>query len=123
MAASETGNYDLVDSRTGELLVAGPRTDSGQVVTPEYALGYHAWWRATTLIANKSASVPRLVMRRKKDEDGAEDDQKHPVRKLIAIRANEEQTAFQFWLQMTGHLTTRGNAYAFLWRNTLTNQV
>ena len=123
LAAGSVGMYDLVDARSGQLLTGGTQTDTGTNVTPEYALGFHAWYRATTLISQKSAAVPKLVMRRKRGKIGAEVDDAHPVRLLIGVRANEEQTAFQFWLQMAGHLTTRGNAYAYLWRDSRTKEV
>lgn len=122
-AANNLGNYDLVDVRTGQLISSGTDTDSGTRVTPEYALGYHAWYRATTLISNKAAAVPKLVMRRKKGKTGVEEDDTHKIVPLIAVRANTEQTAFQFWLQMTGHLTTRGNGYAWLYRDSRTKEV
>lgn len=80
----------------------------------EDALGYHAWFRAVSLIAQKCASVPRHVLRR--DGEGKQRAYEHPAYRLVADRANSEQTAFQFWLQMSGHVVSRGNGYAAIWR-------
>lgn len=84
----------------------------------EGALAYHAWYRAISLIAQKCASVPKHLYRR---TDSAAGEGKvrvrdHLVNRLVSDRANAEQTAFQFWLQMAGHVPSRGNAYAAIWR-------
>lgn len=83
--------------------------------TAEGALAYHAWYRAISLIAQKVAAVPKHLFRRtvvKNGGEGKERAREHPVYKLVHERANAEQTAFQFWLQMAGHVPSRGNAYA-----------
>lgn len=84
----------------------------------EAALAYHAWYRAISLIAQKVASVPKHLLRRTGSgpNEGKERAREHPVYRLVHERANSEQTAFQFWLQMAGHVPSRGNAYAAIWR-------
>lgn len=98
--------------------ILGNETTSGEQVAPEIALNYHAWFRAMSLIAQKCAVVPKHLLRRTTDGDieGKERARDHPVYSLINDRANEEQTAFQFWLQMFGHVPSRGNAYAVIYR-------
>jgi HK97 family phage portal protein len=82
--------------------------------TAEGALAYHAWYRAISLIAQKVAAVPKHLYRRAgtPPDEGKERARDHAVYKLVHERANAEQTAFQFWLQMAGHVPSRGNAYA-----------
>lgn len=86
--------------------------------TAEGALAYHAWYRAISLIAQKVAAVPKHLYRRTETAggEGKERARGHPVYDLVNGRANAEQTAFQFWLQMAGHVPSRGNAYAAIWR-------
>ncbi len=84
----------------------------------EAALSYHAWYRAIALIAQKVAAVPKHLLRRtgSPPNEGKERARDHTVYKLVNERANSEQTAFQFWLQMAGHVPSRGNGYAAIWR-------
>ncbi|WP_162271959.1 phage portal protein [Gemmata sp. SH-PL17] len=84
----------------------------------EAALAYHAWYRAISLIAQKVAAVPKHLYRRTESDagEGKERARDHTVYRLVHERANSEQTAFQFWLQMAGHVPSRGNAYAAIWR-------
>lgn len=83
----------------------------------ESALAYHAWYRAISLIAQKVAAVPKHLYRRSFTAagEGKERDRQHPVYRLVHERANAEQTAFQFWLQMAGHVPSRGNGYAAIY--------
>lgn len=95
------------------------QVDESEVCSAEAATGYHAWFRAITLIAWKCAAVPKHLLR----DTGSGDDQAagkqrargHDVHDLVHVRANDEQTAFQFWLQMAGHVASRGNGYAAIW--------
>lgn len=87
-------------------------------LSAEGALAYHAWYRAISLIAQKVAAVPKHLYRRTETSagEGKERAREHAVYQIVHQRANEEQTAFQFWLQMAGHVPSRGNAYAAIWR-------
>lgn len=97
------------------LVSVGTDTDP---LSAEGALAYHAWYRAISLIAQKCAAVPKHLYRRTETAagEGKERARDHGVYRLVHERANEEQTAFQFWLQMAGHVPSRGNAYAAIWR-------
>lgn len=112
----EGGNWDLVDVRTGQLITAGTETETGEPMSAEGALAYHAWYRALSLIATKSAAVPKLL-HKPSAKSGLEEAPEHNVYALVNRRVNEEQTAFQFWLQMTGHVASRGNGYAAIFRD------
>lgn len=112
----EGGNWDLVDVRTGALITAGTETETGEPISAEGALSYHAWYRALSLIATKSAAVPKLLYK-PSVKGGQEEIPDHDVYKIVNRRANSEQTAFQFWLQMTGHVASRGNGYAVIYRD------
>lgn len=98
-------------------LTAGYAREAGETepTTPEESLCYHAWYRAISLIASKCASVPRHLLA--PDGAGKRRDLTHPVYSTVNGRVNEEQTAFQFWLQMGGHVPSRGNGYAAIYRD------
>lgn len=119
MAAIEGGDWNIVDIRTGRLLSGAQETDSGEPVSAEGALYYHAWYRAISLIAEKSAAVPKHLYRsvESNGREGKEKQKSHNVYSLINSRVNTEQTAFFFWLQMAGHLASRGNAFAWIDRD------
>lgn len=97
------------------LVSVGTDTDP---LSAEGALAYHAWYRAISLIAQKVAAVPKHLYRRTETSagEGKERAREHAVYQIVHQRANGEQTAFQFWLQMAGHVPSRGNAYAAIWR-------
>lgn len=97
--------------------LASNTSASGEVIGPQTALGYHAWYRAISLIAQKCAAIPKHVYRwMSNDPDSKERAREHPVYRLVHERANSEQTAFQFWLQMAGHVPSRGNGYAVIYK-------
>ena len=100
-------------SQAGLISVGGDIDPS----SAEGALAYHAWYRAISLIAQKVAAVPKHLYRRTETAagEGKERARDHGVYRLVHERANEEQTAFQFWLQMAGHVPSRGNAYAAIY--------
>lgn len=117
-AASSTGLiYDIGDMRTGRIISSALETETGEPVSAESAYWYHAWYRAICLIAQKCAAVPRYLYAPSTSRPGGRArDETHPAYPLVAIQSNEEQTAFQFWLQMAGHVASRGNGYAWIWR-------
>lgn len=110
--AGQTGWWQpLIDA--GLIRLAG----DSEPASAEGALAYHAWYRAISLIAQKVASVPKHLYRRTVTDagEGKERARDHAVYNLVNVRANAEQTAFQFWLQMAGHVPSRGNAYAAIY--------
>lgn len=113
-AAAESGGWWQPFEKAGLIQVS----DTGEPASAEGALAYHAWFRAISLIAQKVAAVPKHLLRRTSSAAGEGKDRarEHPVYGLVADRANAEQSAFQFWLQMAGHVASRGNGYAALWR-------
>lgn len=111
------GPWNWVDVRTGQALSSAQETESGEPVSAEGALNYHAWFRAVSLISQKCAAVARHLYRPSAtNPEGKEPAKDHAVYGLVHRRANGEQTAFQFWLQMGCHVASRGNGYAYLWR-------
>lgn len=121
----EGGDWDLVDMRTGKLLSGYSETETGEPVTAEAALGYHPWYRAISLLAQKAAAVPKYLYSQAKRGKRTilQEVPDHTVFDLIKRRVNSEQTAFHFWLQMTGHVASRGNGYAVIYRESLTNRI
>lgn len=118
----EGGDWDLMDMRTGKIIAPNSETETGVPISAEGAYAYHAWYRAISLIAQKCAAVPKHLYRPstaptgRTGEEGRERATDHSAYKLIHRRANSEQTAFQFWLQMAGHTASRGNGFAYLSR-------
>lgn len=112
--AAESGGWWQPFEKAGLIQTS----DDGEPASGEGSLSYHAWFRAISLIAQKVAQVPKHLLRRVTTDagEGKERAREHPVYELVGDRANAEQTAFQFWLQMAGHVPSRGNAYAALWR-------
>lgn len=100
------------------LLGGASEAATGEVISPESALTFHAWWRGVNLISQKCAAAPKHVYRRTGDTagDGKEKAYDHPASWLINDQSNEEQTAFDFWLQIMGHAVNRGNGYAVIYR-------
>lgn len=80
----------------------------------EESLRFHPWFRAISLIAQKCASVPRHLYA--PAGNSKKRDPSHWVHQLVNGEVNEEQSAFQFWLQMGGHVPSRGNGYAAIYR-------
>lgn len=118
-ASSTPAEMDIADFRTGQILSGAVETETGEPMTAEAGYNYHAWYRAISLIAQKCASVPKYVyVPDPAQPEGRRRDLQHFAHKLVNIQANEEQTAFDFWLQMAGHVASRGNGFALLWRIT-----
>lgn len=98
-------------------LGGGTRSGSGIYVTPETALGFIAVYACVKLLAESVAQLPCNLYRRIGEEGNRERANDHPVHDLIRNTPNGWQHAFQYHEYMQGSLGLRGNAYAFVERN------
>lgn len=97
-------------------LTGGPRTSSGEAVTPERATALTAVWACVALIAGTIASLPLILYRRLPDETRARAVE-HPLFDVLHSRPNPIQPLMAFWEAMVTALLLRGNAYALLTRD------
>lgn len=96
--------------------LGGPKLSSGVAVTESSSLGMPAVWRAVTLIAGTSASLPLHAYRKV-------DDVRLPLTggqgvELLAS-PHPDLTPFEFWELMYAYVLLWGNAYARKLRNQL----
>lgn len=90
-------------------------TSSGVSVDEESGLEWTAISSGVRLLSGLIASLPFKVFRRL--EPGKEAARTHPVYPVIHDVANPEQTAFEFWEMLVGHIPGWGVAYAEKVRN------
>jgi HK97 family phage portal protein len=96
-----------------DALGAAP-SSSGMRVSHESALKYAPLWRGINLISRDVAKLPLFVYKRNGDgKDRAND---HPAYTLLRYKPNAEMIAFPFWQTLVGHVLTRGNGYAYIFR-------
>lgn len=113
-ATPENPQISLNDPEAWGLFGGGSESSSGVRVNRLSALTYSPWWRGINLLAGDVAKLPLHVYR---TNGGGKDKAKnHPAYRLLRRKANEYQTAYQFRLQLTGHVISGGNGYAFISR-------
>lgn len=86
-------------------------TASGQSVSPASALKISTVWACVSLLADTIAQLPKIVYQTAADGSKSRATN-HPIYDLIHTQPNADQTAFEFFEMLTGHLLLRGNAYA-----------
>jgi len=101
----ETNNYQLLKS-----LGAGAATSSGVIVNSKVAETLPAVYCAVSTIAESIASMPVHVYR--KSENGKERLNKHYAERLINVKPNEYQSAYDFKIALMRSILLRGNGYA-----------
>jgi len=98
----------------------GGKTKSGVNLTEDRALGISAIYAAVRIKADMIASLPFQVY--EVDETGKKVDRLHPVNRLISKRPHRHLTSFQFRWTMQALLELRGNAFARIIRNRITQR-
>jgi len=96
--------------------VLGAETSSGIVVGDDRARTISAVYACVDLISKTIATLPARVYR--KTAKGREEQTWHPANRLLRVQPNDRQTPFQFRAYMQACLCQRGNAFAFIERNT-----
>lgn len=96
----------------------GGRTLAGVHVNSRSALGYPAFFRGVSLVANVVGKLPLLVRKVQKD-GGTEVDKSHPAYHLLNRIANRSlrMSASTMQRAMIIHAQTRGNGYALIQRS------
>lgn len=95
----------------------GGRDTAAEVfVDPERALQIATVYRCVSLISETIASFPVGLFQRQ--GDARVDRSDHPLHDLIAYEPNKVIDAGEFWRTIMGWKLLRGNAYAYIERNT-----
>jgi len=94
----------------------GAESSTGLAISPETAMRYTTVLICTRVLAESVASLPCILYRRNKDggKDRATD---HPLYRVLHDQANAWQTAFQYVEGTMVNLSTRGNGYSLIERN------
>ncbi|WP_307818247.1 phage portal protein [Streptomyces sp. MBT60] len=107
-ATVESPTTPLTSASLAGLLGGGAPVEAGVAVTETGALAYPAVWRAASVVANVSASLPLHTYK-----VGTKD----RVTSDILEEPHPELTRFEFWRLMKLHRLLWGNAYAQKIRN------
>ena len=82
------------------------RTSSGAAVSADTAMCLSAVFRAVGLVSGHMAMLPLCFYRK-----GTRERVSHPLLRLLNVRPNRWQNAFEWREMLQGHLELRGNAY------------
>ena len=82
------------------------RTSSGEAVSADTAMCLSAVFRAVGLVSGHMAMLPLSFYRK-----GTRERVSHPLLRLLNVRPNRWQNAFEWREMLQGHLELRGNAY------------
>jgi len=91
--------------------VASSTSTAGESVSQDTALKISTVWACVGLISESIAMLPAVVYQRMSD-GGKQRADNHPLYDLVHRQPNDQQTAFEFFEQMTMAVAMRGNAYA-----------
>ncbi len=111
----ENPSYPINSPEAVRRLLGDSVSSSGVSVTRDTALTYGAWFRGVTLLATGCAKLPLYVYR--DTGPGKERAREHAAYQLLRWKANPYQTAYQFRLQLSGHMLSTGNGYAYIVRS------
>jgi HK97 family phage portal protein len=116
-AATKFSPKNPRDPAVAEMFARASETASGIRVTPEQALRVGAIYACISIIAESIGAMPVHLFERdgrfRVPADG------HPAVRVLTQQANPEVTAGEFWEQMTGWKLLRGNALAYIERDSI----
>lgn len=95
-------------------------TKSGQLVNNNSALTLSAFYNGIEILCNDFAKLPKAVYQKRNGDRVKLDN--HPVNYLISKRPNNLMTAFSFDKIMLQYAILKGNAYAIIERNSVTQK-
>lgn len=98
-----------------EAMRGGSTTSSGASVTAETAVGVAAVYACARILSDSVGMLPTYVYRRDGDRDVL--DGEHPLHLILNRRANAWLTGFEFKRWVMWSLCYRGNAYAYILRD------
>lgn len=91
----------------------GNSSKTGVNVTPDSSLQATAVFSCVRILSESVAALP-LMLYKRLDGGGKERASKHPLYSLVHDSPNDDQTSFEFREMMQGHLSLRGNSFAFI---------
>jgi HK97 family phage portal protein len=106
----EQRGYNINDPKIIPLLSRYVGSSTGFDYNDETAMRAVTVFSCIRVIAETVASLPLILYKR--NEDGRERAESHPLYKILHNQPNPEMTSQQFRELMTGWLAARGNAYA-----------
>jgi HK97 family phage portal protein len=101
--------YDLVRAIAGIF-----RSKSGKYVTASTAIEVSAVFGGCRLVGHGMAQVPRKLMRLSADGKTRQPARDHPLYSVLAVRANQWQTSFEFFETISWHIELCGHAFSFI---------
>jgi len=114
MASLENPQFNLNDPAAYDLL-AGVPADSGIHVSSRTAMQLAPVWQAMSIISGDVATSTANVFKRTSEGDRAVATD-HDANYLIAVRPNEEMSAFELWRRFMNHATIWQSAYLYVER-------
>ncbi len=99
----------------------GATTKNGLLVNQHSALRLSSFYNGIELITNDFAKLPKYVIQKKDGDRITLSD--HPISYIISTRPNQYMTAFCFDKIMLQYAILKGNAYAIIERNKITQNV
>jgi len=94
-------------------------TDSGVSVTAQKALMCPPFWQAITLISGDVGATAFAPYRRKQDARRSYwlEDESHWTYSLVAIQANDYESAGEYWERLTAEALLWGKSFGLIWRD------
>jgi HK97 family phage portal protein len=114
-------NPQVVSSGGGFLGFFGRNTKGGIPVNQNTSLTLSAFYNGIELITNDFAKLPKHIIQKKEGDRLTRED--HELSYLISTRPNGYMTAFSFDKIMLQYAILKGNAYALIIRNELTQKI
>jgi HK97 family phage portal protein len=88
-------------------------SNTGKIVTADSAMASTAVGLAVRILAETIGSLPLSIYKSENDLATVKaEDRKHPLYKVLNVKANPEMSAYELKECLMGHLALRGNAYA-----------
>jgi HK97 family phage portal protein len=116
-ATPENPRFSLNDPAAVDMFLSGGggKTSSGVAVNGELALAHAPWWRGINLISSDVGKLPLITYQR--EGEGKVRAKDHPAYRLLRRKPCSWLPAFQFKRLLTSHALSRGNGYAYIFRN------
>jgi len=98
------------------------RSGTGEIVTPDKALGLAAFYRGVDLISSTVAKVPFIVYKRS-GQEGRNRDPKHPAYSLLKTAVSPTMTSFIWFKTMQNQAIRWGNSYSYIRRDSFAEPI
>lgn len=112
-ASPENPSFDLNSPQAWDTLAGGAKSRAGIIVNHKTALTISAVWKSVWMISADCAGMTLNCYMRTEDNDRVIDEE-HPAQHAASTQANEETSAFDFWMMVFIHGLMWGNGYAYI---------